>query len=424
MLTAYYVLAAQLKEIPRTYDPSKGTVPIPVPNAFDVYYDAIGKMPGGTTLLKAKPLYLGGVVDADRIKEVDRLQRSIGVIKSGIKCGYMEPVGSFHYPPGPYVGAFNMLGIVLLASGDVKASKGDIKGAFQDYNDLYAFGSQLQDSGKGLMPLIGVSLQDAARGSLWTLRDKLTTDQLADTGAMLKEKATGQRGYPRILGSENLNALLSWRFFFKSVYYAPRFYSMMKLDPTKPPPGLGARDLNQMKPADKARVCNQLFRGWIDRAQNHPFPSRGSEPTFEEVVPEKDPVNKFLAVTGALSPALSDGYRYVIERNQAANGGAAGAFALAAYMRTHTTLPKSMNDFGIDLLSHLPADPFMPTKYMKAVFTPTEVTFYSVGPWGLVGDAKGTDKPLRADLHGDVNKELDTPGRLVWVVPLSEVKPS
>ena len=335
--------------------------PMPIPNAFNEYENAIPAIIGERALLTYQPLYMADSseprVPPSVIQAVKQSDEAFETIQKGIHMVYQQPVVSLGTYPEPFAKNHQLLGKLILAKGDWHAQNGQIREAFAEYSDLLRFGNQLVNQGDGTTPLIGINLCEHARGSLWRISPRLTFGQMADTAALMRQMSVSQRSFGALLAKEERMTLFKLADALKRPNGIFAIYQKLGIDPFHSPDDLTP---DMLKPLTKYQVrddCIAFFDGWIERSSRR-FAERSKEPSYEQTAPRGDPLLAYMWHHKSLAPAAKDLFWYAFLRNQAANGLAAGALATRAYWKREGRFPAKFEDFGLSLLSSLPPDPF------------------------------------------------------------------
>lgn len=390
--------------------------PMPIPNAFQTYENAIPYIIGGQPVYTHQPLYMSEEAQqkltSDIVRAVDLSQDALVGLRKGLHQIYEQPATTLSPYPEPFAKNHQLLGKLLLASGDLHMARGQVKEAAADYTDLLRYGNHLVNSGLGTCPLVGINLMEHARGSLWRLSPRMTYDQLADAASLLRQFSVSQRPFPALLAKEERMLLFKLADLSKAPNFLFAVYEHLGLDAFHSPPDLPP---DKLKPLTRLQVrddCIAFFDGWIERT-GKPFAQRGKEPSYEEIASRRDALLSYMAHHGFMVPATNDVYWYAFLRNQAANGLAAGAFATRAYLKREGKMPKAFADFGPSLLASLPPDPFSEGGKIQAVFEADIATFRSLG---TAMEAGAPDHSVMPSAHPDVRAEIKMPGPLVWSV--------
>ncbi len=356
------------------------TSPMPTPNAFDSFNEAVANMKDAAKIDFASQSFHSGKTLDDRPYSLRERQKLItenapvlSLFREGMGQEYMAPSIRSIFTLQPYLSKYRKLTRLLILNSQIQAEKGDWNCAVLSRLDAIEFGNKILTGGALMHSLVGNACISLGQRGISPLFKMLSTAQTKSALARLEKIDRDTYPLSETLQEEKRSGQAQ----ILEVYRRIRTYKDI----------IELNNLSFGNPIDNNRKVLEYVlmdkRGVIDTyarymdsiiaISNSPYDALASFP----VVP-KDPVNQLLDSDPSTFSTCICSSKCLI----AADRMFMLELALKIYKDEHGKYPSSLSQVVPDILAKLPNDPFAPMNSFKYRLNKSGYVLYSLGPDG------------------------------------------
>ncbi len=363
------------------------TSAMPKPNAFDYYVSAGNAVVGDKQIgdaVATKPLTPYSLGQKEAL--VQQNASVIQTLHQGFAYPYLSPPARSINALFPYFAKFRGVARLLSLRGQVKAARGDWRGAADSYLDAIRLGEDVPHGSVLIGELVGVACQAIGRRPMWETANHLNAAQAHAASMRLQSILARRFSYADTLQEEKRfgqSALLE-------MFRNPKTFNtaMNSNSPPSDPEADAALSMSQAYYLlySKSRIMHN-YTTYMDQ-----FAAQSRQSYGLHLPPPPMPTD---LINRSLLPTFTEARIKDVDC-QTQNGMLLLTLALREYRLQHGHYPKSLTELTPTCLQKLPDDPFAAQGTFQYHLDGKNYVLYSVGPDGVDDGGTPIDDPQQA----------------------------